>query len=55
MYAIRSYYADGEYDRMVSMGGEDGVVRIGQMQADPVGLGFVTGGGNQMMMSYNFV
>jgi len=42
---------DGEYDRMVSMGGEDGVVRIGQMQADPVGLGFVTGGGNQMMMS----
>lgn len=42
---------DGEYDRMVSMGGEDGMIRIGQMQADPRGLGFVTGGGNQMMMS----
>jgi len=42
---------DGEYDRMVSMGGADGMIRIGQMEADPGGLGFVTGGGNQMMMS----
>jgi hypothetical protein len=42
---------DGEYDRMVSMGGDGGIIRIGQMQADPGGLGFVTGGGNQMMMS----
>lgn len=36
---------DGEYDRMISMGGGGGMIRTGDIQADPTGQAVFSGGG----------
>jgi hypothetical protein len=40
---------DGEYDRMMSMGGDGGMIRMGDMQADPTGQAVFSGGGGMQI------
>lgn len=43
--AYSIFGADGEYDRMVTMGGGGGMIRLGELQADPTGMAIFSGGG----------
>ena len=43
--AYSLFGADGVYERMVTMGGDGGMIRVGDMQADPTGRAVISGGG----------
>ena len=48
----RSYQlfgADGEFERMVGMGGGGGMMRVGDMAPDPSGEAIISGGGGRVM------
>lgn len=47
--AYSLFRADGSFDRMVSMGGDGGMIRIGDLQADPTGEAIISGGGGMMI------
>jgi hypothetical protein len=49
--AYSLFDTDGEFDRMVSMGGGGGMIRLGQLLPDPSGDGLIAGGGRTMTMS----
>lgn len=47
--AYSLFGADGAYDRMITMGGDGGMIRLGEFQADPTGMAVVSGGGGMMI------
>jgi hypothetical protein len=47
--AYSVFRPDGVFDRMISMGGGGGMIRIGELQADPTGMSVISGGGGMQI------